>query len=161
MRRLSERTREYRSALAILGALVSACVGPHTATPNSGPLRAPDLPALQGQAVTCAGSPQKSFAREARGTHSAHGMGFRLNAWTYNGLLPGPVIEACEGDRVRITLTNHGGTSHGLDSHALEGDMMHFGPVAPGLLIVATVWSLNALADALRRSDARPPEARP
>lgn len=35
-----------------------------------------------------------------------------------------------------------------------------FGPVAPGLLIVATVWSLNALADALRRSDARLPEAK-
>lgn len=132
MRRLSERTREYRSALAILGALVSACVGPHTATPNSGPLRAPDLPALQGQAVTCAGSPRKSFALEARETLIDLGMGFRFNAWTYNGLLPGPVIEACEGDRVRITLTNHGGTSHGLDSHALEGDMMHFGPVAPG-----------------------------
>jgi nitrite reductase (NO-forming) len=41
------------------------------------------------------------------------------------------VLEACEGDHVKITLTNHAGTSHGLDSHALRTDTMHFGPVAP------------------------------
>lgn len=35
-----------------------------------------------------------------------------------------------------------------------------FGPVAPGLLIVATVWALNALADALRDINALPKEVR-
>jgi FtsP/CotA-like multicopper oxidase with cupredoxin domain len=59
------------------------------------------------------------------------GMGVRFNAWTYNGQLPGPTLEACEGDRVRIVLTNHSGTSHGLDSHALRTDMTGFGPVGP------------------------------
>ena len=59
------------------------------------------------------------------------GMGMRFNAWTYNGKLPGPVLEACEGDRVTIALTNHAGTSHGLDSHALRTDAMHFGPIGP------------------------------
>jgi len=34
------------------------------------------------------------------------------------------------------------------------------GPLAPGLLIVATVWALNALADALRDADAAPKEVR-
>ena len=34
------------------------------------------------------------------------------------------------------------------------------GPLAPGLLIVATVWALNALADALRDADACPQEVR-
>ncbi|MET0137206.1 MAG: ABC transporter permease [Sphingobium sp.] len=33
-----------------------------------------------------------------------------------------------------------------------------FGPLAPGLLIVATVWALNALADALRDLNARSQE---
>lgn len=33
-----------------------------------------------------------------------------------------------------------------------------FGPIAPGLLIVATVWALNALADVLRDSRALPEE---
>jgi peptide/nickel transport system permease protein len=35
-----------------------------------------------------------------------------------------------------------------------------FGPIVPGLLIVATVWSLNRLADALRDFNARPQETR-
>jgi len=35
-----------------------------------------------------------------------------------------------------------------------------FGPLAPGLLIVATVWALNALADVLRDINALPEEAR-
>lgn len=34
------------------------------------------------------------------------------------------------------------------------------GPIAPGLLIVATVWALNALADALRDINALPEEVR-
>ncbi|WP_394829725.1 multicopper oxidase family protein [Pendulispora albinea] len=32
--------------------------------------------------------------------------GMIVNAWGYNGLTPGPTIEAVEGDRVRIFLTN-------------------------------------------------------
>jgi len=133
MRRLNG-ARGCRAALTILGVLAAACAGPRAGHPQaeSGPFRAPDLPALQGQAVTCAGARQKFFALEAREALIDLGMGLRFNAWTYNGQLPGPVIEACEGDRVRITLTNRGGTSHGLDSHALATDMMHFGPVAPG-----------------------------
>jgi nitrite reductase (NO-forming) len=59
------------------------------------------------------------------------GMGIRFNAWTYNGQLPGPVLEACEGDHVTINVANHSTTSHGLDSHALRTSMTHFGPVAP------------------------------
>ena len=32
--------------------------------------------------------------------------GLTVNCWGYNGLVPGPVIEAIEGDRVRIFVTN-------------------------------------------------------
>jgi nitrite reductase (NO-forming) len=63
-------------------------------------------------------------------------MGVRFAAWTYNGTLPGPVLEACEGDRIRVTLANHASTSHGLDSHALRADMRHFGPVVPDASLV-------------------------
>lgn len=34
-------------------------------------------------------------------------LGMVINAWGYNGSTPGPTIEAFEGDRVRILLTNH------------------------------------------------------
>jgi FtsP/CotA-like multicopper oxidase with cupredoxin domain len=33
--------------------------------------------------------------------------GLKVNAWGYNGSFPGPVIEAAEGDRVRIFVSNH------------------------------------------------------
>lgn len=33
--------------------------------------------------------------------------GFVVNCWGYNGQTPGPTIEAVEGDRVRIYVTNH------------------------------------------------------
>lgn len=33
--------------------------------------------------------------------------GFVVNCWGYNGSTPGPTIEAVEGDRVRILVTNH------------------------------------------------------
>src|SRR5262245_40429403 len=32
--------------------------------------------------------------------------GMVINAWCYNGQTPGPTIEAVEGDRVRILVTN-------------------------------------------------------
>src|SRR5207249_323954 len=32
--------------------------------------------------------------------------GFNVNCWGYNGMTPGPTIEAFEGDRVRIYVTN-------------------------------------------------------
>ena len=33
--------------------------------------------------------------------------GMVINCWGYNGLTPGPTIEAVEGDRVRLLVTNH------------------------------------------------------
>ena len=86
---------------------------------------------LAGQQQTCAGARHKTFALEARESTVDLGMGMRFAAWTYDGKLPAPTIEACEGDEITIHLANHAGTSHGLDSHALRTDAMHFGPVAP------------------------------
>jgi nitrite reductase (NO-forming) len=116
-----------------LSALAASCAAPQGATNigDSGPFTTPDLPKLVGQAATCAGQREKTFTLEAREATLDLGMGVRFNAWTYNGQLPGPTLEACEGDHIKIVLTNHAGTSHGLDSHALRTDMMHFGPVPP------------------------------
>jgi nitrite reductase (NO-forming) len=122
--------------LTLMAALVlslAGCATPQGAsdTTEGSPFVAPDVPKLAGQTATCAGSHEKAFTLEAREATIDLGMGVRFNAWTYNGSFPGPVLEACEGDHVKITLTNHAGTSHGLDSHALRTDMMNFGPVAP------------------------------
>jgi nitrite reductase (NO-forming) len=121
-------------AALVLSAFAAGCTTPLGAadTSASGPFTAPDLPALHGQTATCAGPREKTFALEAKQATVDLGMGLRFAAWTYDGALPGPVIEACEGDHLTITLTNHADTSHGLDSHALRTSTGHFGPVAPG-----------------------------
>jgi nitrite reductase (NO-forming) len=121
-------------AVAAFAVLTTACSGALGATENAlgEPFNDPTLPRLKGQIATCGGAHGKSFTLETREVQVDLGMGFKFEAWTYNGLLPGPVLEACEGDTVTITLTNHGETSHGLDSHAFRADTMHFGPVGPG-----------------------------
>lgn len=130
-----------RSAPPMSSLLIGLCMAIPTAAgsppqgsgqpPAAGPFKNADLPNLAGQQATCAGPHEKSFTLEARETTVDLGMGMRFNAWTYNGKLPGPVLEACEGDRVKITMANHAGTAHGLDSHALRASMMRFGPVDP------------------------------
>jgi nitrite reductase (NO-forming) len=64
------------------------------------------------------------------------GEGVTTEAWTFNGTTPGPTIEACEGDSVKIVVENKGKMAHGFDSHALRTDPMHFGPVDPGKTMV-------------------------
>lgn len=125
--------RYFLMVSTALSLVAAGCAAPQgaTTTADSGPFTAPDLPKLAGQAQTCAGSRDKTFTLEAREATIDLGMGLRFNAWTYNGTLPGPTLEACEGDHVVIRLTNHAGTSHGLDSHALRTDTMQFGPVEP------------------------------
>jgi len=117
----------------ILSGVAAGCATPQGASNPSGagPFVGPDVPPLAGQTAICAGPREKTFTLEAREVTVDLGMGVKFNAWTYNGRLPGPTLEACEGDHIKITLTNHAGTSHGLDSHALRTDTMHFGPVAP------------------------------
>lgn len=124
-------------AFAALMTTATACTGIAGAAqdPPQGPFKEPELPKMTGQMATCAAPHDKSFTLETRETRVDLGMGLRFDAWTYNGQLPGPVLEACEGDTVTITLTNHGDTSHGLDSHAFRADTMHFGPVGPGMMM--------------------------
>ena len=62
--------------------------------------------------------------------------GFRTTFWAYNGTVPGPLIEATEGDRVRITFVN--GLSqestvhwHGMPVPAAQ-DGSPMDPVPPG-----------------------------
>jgi len=126
------RTHSFVGAI-FLSVITAGCATPQGATNTSasGPFVAPDLPELAGQTATCAGPREKTFTLEAREVTVDLGMGIRFAAWTYNGLLPGPTLEACEGDQVTLKLANHAQTSHGFDSHALRTDTMHFGPVGP------------------------------
>jgi nitrite reductase (NO-forming) len=48
------------------------------------------------------------------------GEGFRYDAWTYDGTVPGPVLRVHEGDTVELTLVNKGNVAHGIDTHAAQ-----------------------------------------
>lgn len=115
----------------IAAALAAGCTASARSAAPLPPLATEGMPRLAGQQATCGGPQHKTFTLEAKETTIDLGMGMRFAAWTYNGQLPAPTLEACEGDEVTIQLANHAGTSHGLDSHALRIDTMHFGPVAP------------------------------
>ncbi|MFN7917134.1 MAG: multicopper oxidase domain-containing protein [Vicinamibacterales bacterium] len=92
-----------------------------------------NMPPVAGQQKACSGPREKVFDLEVVETDGVElGMGLRFSAWAYNGHVPGPTIEACEGDSVTIHVRNSGTTSHGLDSHAMKIDARHYGPTPPG-----------------------------
>src|SRR5260370_7865511 len=83
--------------------------GPPTATATSqtttayAPVVTPNgasLPWRMGDGV-------KEFHLIAEPVKREFAPGMTVNCWGYNGQTPGPTIEALEGDRVRILVTNH------------------------------------------------------
>ena len=103
----------------------AATAGPPLATRN--------MPPVVGQQKTCAAARDKTIDVDVVETTGVDlGMGLTFAAWTYNGRLPGPTIEACEGDTVTIHVHNKGTTSHGLDTHAFKIDARKYGPTPPG-----------------------------
>jgi nitrite reductase (NO-forming) len=44
--------------------------------------------------------------------------GIKLDAWTYDGVLPGKVVHVKQGDTINFTLRNGGDTGHSIDFHA-------------------------------------------
>ena len=62
--------------------------------------------------------------------------GLMFPAWTYNGRVPGPCLRASEGERLRITFTNHGSMPHSMHFHGIHSARMDgvpgAGVVGPG-----------------------------
>ena len=59
--------------------------------------------------------------------------GIKYRAWTFNGVVPGPVIHARVGDTVDVTLTNKASMGHSIDFHAaLAPPNIAYQTVAPG-----------------------------
>ena len=102
---------------------------------------ASSLPAWQsiaGQRATCSGPRQKSFDIAMTEVEIELGQGLKTTAWTFNGTIPGPTLEACVGDTVTLRVTNNGTMAHGLDSHAFQIDARKFGPIEPGKALAIT-----------------------
>src|SRR5262249_42501338 len=77
----------------------------------------PGQPSISMTSITepPANQPLKTFTLEAR-TAQLDGS----EVWTYNGSVPGPELRVTEGDRVRITLTNHLPAATSIHWHGLR-----------------------------------------
>jgi nitrite reductase (NO-forming) len=108
-------------------------LAPQSAATAGPPLATKNMPPVAGQQNTCAGPREKTFDIDVIETTGVDiGMGFTFAAWAYNGRIPGPTIEACQGDTVTLNVHNKGTTSHGLDTHAFKIDARKYGPTPPG-----------------------------
>jgi nitrite reductase (NO-forming) len=52
--------------------------------------------------------------------------GRSVNVWAYRGTVPGPILRATVGDRLKVTLANHSGTAHSVHFHGAH-DVMQDG----------------------------------
>lgn len=123
--------RVWRSAASdhFTGGATAATDGAH----GRPPLATKNMPPVAGQQQTCAGPREKTFDLDVIETTGVDlGMGTTFAAWAYNGRIPGPTIEACQGDTVTLNVHNKGTTSHGLDTHAFKIDARKYGPTPPG-----------------------------
>lgn len=60
----------------------------------------------------------------------------RYRAWTFNGVVPGPVIHARVGDRIDVTLANRAAMGHSIDFHAaLAPPNVAYQTVEPGKML--------------------------
>jgi nitrite reductase (NO-forming) len=89
--------------------------------------------AVRGQQAVCGAAPQARTVELTAGEKMLDiGEGLRTERWTFDGTSPGPTIEACEGDTVKVVVKNEGKMAHGFDSHAFRIDAARFGPVEAG-----------------------------
>lgn len=61
----------------------------------------------------------KIFQMDVREVMHEFAPGLKAVCWGYNGMVPGPVIEAVEGDKIRIYVTNRLNTKTSVHWHAL------------------------------------------
>ncbi|MFP3882536.1 MAG: multicopper oxidase domain-containing protein [Actinomycetota bacterium] len=80
------------------------------------------------------------FRVEERLIEVAHEV--HVEAWTYNGTVPAPIIRATEGDQLRIRFENRTGHAHSLHFHgAHRPEMDGWEPIPPG---GETVYEIEA-----------------
>src|SRR5262245_55595910 len=99
-------------ALGLLG-IVTGCNrvrGPSASAAGAvpAPLTTANVDAVKGQKATCGAPKEKTFNIDVIERNVDLGLGTTFAAWTYNGRIPAPTLETCEGDRVTINVTNKG-----------------------------------------------------
>lgn len=115
-----------RTAL-IVGAAVAL-----VATVQAAPPRRPGTPPAGAKASQ---RPVKEFRISiAEHEHELYPGGPKVQAWAFNGQVPGPVLRVTEGDLVRVHFTNNHTSNHTLHFHGQnltnEQDGVAYGPLS-------------------------------
>jgi FtsP/CotA-like multicopper oxidase with cupredoxin domain len=95
--------------LIVLLTVLAAVVVPRLARAQEAGQRLPYTPVVTPNGSTLSWTMKegvKEFRLTAEPVKREFAKGMVVNAWGYNGSTPGPTIEAVEGDRVRIFVTN-------------------------------------------------------
>lgn len=98
-------------AIAIIGIVLAIVSGPAWAQP-----------------------PAKSFSVTVEKKRIDIGDGMTYDAWTFDGIVPGPELRLREGDEVSVELLNQTPDAHGLNIHAAQISPEHFGGDTKGPL---------------------------
>jgi FtsP/CotA-like multicopper oxidase with cupredoxin domain len=79
------------------------------------------------------GSTIREFTLIAQDKKLEVSPGVIMDAWTFNGTVPGPTIRATEGDTIRINFINNGSQPHSIHTHGIHPAQMDgvFEMVAP------------------------------
>jgi FtsP/CotA-like multicopper oxidase with cupredoxin domain len=77
--------------------------------------------AAWAEAAPGPGRPVKEFALQVAETeHELFPGGPKIQAWAFNGQVPGPVLRVTEGDLVRVRFTNNHSSNHTLHFHGMN-----------------------------------------
>lgn len=120
---MTPNRRAFFSRLAAVGGLMGvpnlarpSSIGEDAALPHPAEFETPDSPKLPWTM----NEGRKEFHLVADVVRTAFLPGRAVDAWGYNGSVPGPVIEATEGDRVRLVVDNHLPEATSMHWHGLE-----------------------------------------
>lgn len=65
-------------------------------------------------------NPNKTLVIEAKDAVIEVAAGIKLNAWSFDGVVPGKVVHVRQGDTIDFTLRNKSTTGHSIDFHAAQ-----------------------------------------
>jgi len=121
--------RDFFARLAAAGAALSLAPARAQQAPRTpAPFDTPDLPKLLPRIVDGV----KEFNLIAEPVRTDFIPGRRVDGWGFNGSIPGPTLEASEGDRVRVIFDNHLPEMTAVHWHGFEVPMQMDGSVGLG-----------------------------
>ena len=110
------------------GGVQASTKGVATSPTRNLPVEMPDLPKLPYKMV----DGFKEFHLIAEVVHTEFAPGRSVDAWGFNGSVPGPTIEVNQGDRVRVVFDNHLPEMTAVHWHGFEVPMEMDGSVGLG-----------------------------